>query len=372
MKIGYDAKRLFNNFTGLGNYSRTLVKNYLKYTSENELKLFSPSYSKNSINSYFVDNKIFTKITSSSTLDKNYWRIFGILKDIEKEDIDIFHGLSNELPLNISKSNAKSIVTIHDLIFKVYPKTYKFFDREIYDFKFRKACENSDKIIAISESTKADIINYYNIAEEKIDVLYQACSPVFYENEEDKTTDLEGIPDEFLLYVGSIIERKNLKTIIKAYSQLKADFQIPLLVVGNGKSYKNEVLELISRLGLKDKIIFYGNLKDDKALKSLYQKAKILIYPSVYEGFGLPVAEASLCKTPVITSNVSSLPEAGGEDVFHINPLNADEMTFAIEKVLSDKSLSEYMSEKSYQYAMEKFNPHILSQKLDEIYKSLI
>lgn len=370
MRIGYDAKRLFNNYTGLGNYSRTIVKNYSELFNKDEFYLYTNKISKNNKTNYFTDSKLFNNITSSNKLS-SYWRSYGIINDIKKHKIDIFHGLSNELPMNIDKSGVKSVVTVHDLIFKVYPSTYKYVDRKIYDIKFKSACEKADLVIAISESTKSDIINMYNIPEEKIRVLYQACSDIFYKKTELQLPDKQ-LPSNYLLYVGSIIERKNLKRVIESYKYIEKDLQIPLVVVGNGKSYKNEVEGLIKKMKLEDRVIFYGNLRDDLQLKRLYQSALALVYPSIYEGFGLPVAEASLCKTPVITSNVSSLPEAGGENTIQVNPESSEEIGNAINKVLSDKSFRNNIIEKSYKYAINKFNPETLSKELHQIYNELM
>ena len=187
MKIGFDAKRLFNNYTGLGNYSRTLVKNYAQ-SSTNSINLYTTHSNNNKETEIFYDeNKFFLHITKS--LIKSLWRSCGIVKQLKKDKIKIFHGLSNELPIGIKNSGVKSIVTIHDLIFKIYPKTYPLFDRFIYDFKFKHACKTADKIIAISEQTKKDIIRFYNIPENKIEVVYQSCNDLFFNNnKKDKST----------------------------------------------------------------------------------------------------------------------------------------------------------------------------------------
>ena len=177
LRIGYDAKRLFNNFTGLGNYSRTLLQDLSEHFPENEYLLFSPKVKKNDRTKPFFDPSKYTIKTAKG--NSTFWRSLGIKKDLENNQIQLFHGLSHEIPFGLQKTKIKSVVTIHDLIFKHYPEQFPFIDRKIYDWKFKYSCENADRIVAISESTKKDIIHFYNIPPEKIEVIYQTCDALF-------------------------------------------------------------------------------------------------------------------------------------------------------------------------------------------------
>jgi len=369
MRIGYDAKRLFCNVTGLGNYSRTLVYNVQQYAPHNEYYLYTPQLKTLAEAESFTQNDTY-KIHVSNAFIKALWRSFGMVKQLQKDQLDIYHGLSNELPVGLHKTAVKSVVTIHDLIFKIYPNTYPFFDRQLYDIKFKYSCKQADKIIAISESTKNDIIQYYQIAPEKIEVIYQSCLPLYFDDEYVEKIRLN-LPDTFLLYVGSVIPRKNLELIIKAYQFLPADFSIPVVVVGSGKHYKRKMEQLIHQLGFEKKFIWLDNV-NAKKLKTLYKQAQLLVYPSLYEGFGLPVAEALLCKTPVITSNTSSLKEAGGTASVYINPNDAKELAEAIKRVLTDTALRELMKTKGYNYAHGHFSASVSSQKILDCYAQLL
>lgn len=374
MNLGFDSKRLFCNFTGLGNYSRTLLRNLHHFYPNNNYFLYTPKIKETTETSFFLTNNIYKTYTPTNLL-KSYWRSFSIVKQLKKDSIELYHGLSNELPANIHKSNIKSIVTIHDLIFKHYPNTYPAFDRKIYDLKFKTSCKNANRIVAISESTKNDIVKFYGINPEKIDVVYQSCNPIYYnlqpQQEVEKTIKEYNLPETYLLFVGSVEERKNLKVIIEAYQYLPENLKLPLVIVGKPRE-KNEVVELIKSNRLEHLVIWKSNLKDNLHLQAFYQKAEILIYPSLFEGFGLPVVEGLLSKTPVITSNVSSLPEAGGSSSFYINPTNPKEMAFAIEKVLSDSDLRQKMTEKGYQYAIENFSADVVTKKMMEVYKKTL
>jgi glycosyltransferase involved in cell wall biosynthesis len=371
MKIAFDAKRIFNNSTGLGNYSRTIVENLSQYHPEHELHLYTPKITLDRFNETLekYPNLQVHLPTGHNTLATGYWRTFGIKEDIG--NMDIYHGLSNEIP--ISKFKAKKIVTIHDLIFKRYPKQYNFIDRIGYDFKFNYACQNSDLIIAVSEQTKRDIIKYYNVPDQKIKVIYQTCDRSFCQvnnlNELSEVKTKHDLPDEYLLYVGTFIDRKNALTIIKALDSIKADTNIHLVMIGSGGEYKDKVKSEVKDRGLTDRVKFLDHV-DFEDLPKIYQMAKVFIYPSIFEGFGIPIIESLFSGTPVITSNVSCLPEAAGPDSVQIDPMDDTEMGKNILKLLEDK---EYYAQKviSGQAYVQKFHEENLTNQLHQIYTQL-
>ena len=377
MNLGFDSKRLYCNFTGLGNYSRSLVKNLHKFKPENQYNLYTPKLKNTTETTFFYDHPSF-KTYEPKTAFKSYWRSFSILSQLEKDKIELYHGLSNEVPFNIKRSVVKSVVTIHDLIFKILPKTYPPIDRNIYDVKFRNSCLNSDKIIAISNNTKEDIIKFYGIHPDKIEVIYQSCNPIFYENieaeENESVFQKYNIPSEYILYVGSVEERKNLMGIIESYQHLQPEFRIPIVIIAGRieKGYAKGVHDLIKSSGLENKILWITDLKDNYSLQRIYQKSMALVYPSFYEGFGLPVAEALLSNTPVITSNVSSLPEAGGPKSFYVNPDNPEEIASAITQVLSNSELRKTMTETGYEYAIQKFSSDRVTKQLVNCYENML
>lgn len=373
MNIGFDAKRLYCNFTGLGNYSRSLVKNLQAAYPGHDYHLFTTKRSSTPETDYFYDHPDIHTFVADAPI-KAYWRSFSMVRDLENEQIDLYHGLSNEIPFTMGRSAIKSVVTIHDLIFKVLPKTYPLIDRSIYDLKFRSSCRHADRIIAISESTKRDIVQSYGIVPEKIDVIYQACHPSYYAVEDPHTAtdtlDKYDLPSDFLLYVGTIEPRKNLRAILSAYQYLSANHQIPLVVVGGfgGRAYRASILQQIETNNLADKVHLIHDLKGQAALQSLYRGAQMLVYPSFYEGFGLPVAEALLCKIPVVTSNRSSLPEAGGPDSKYVDPTDPEELARAITQVLTDSEQRTKMIEKGFAYAMHQFSPGRVTEQLMACY----
>jgi len=219
MKIGYDAKRMFKNRTGLGRYSTNLVYNYAQNFPKDQLVLFANNIDKTS-SSEFTNVEYIDPHTKFPAM----WRSYGIYDNIEEQKIDIYHGLSNELPFSIKKTKCKSVVTIHDLIFKIRPNDFKILDRNIYDSKTRFACKNADVIITVSEHTKSDLIKYLNISPDKIKVVYQSCDPIFFRSHYKESTTLKDnkIPDPYILSVGSIEPRKNLETTLRALDKIPA------------------------------------------------------------------------------------------------------------------------------------------------------
>jgi glycosyltransferase involved in cell wall biosynthesis len=381
MKIAFDAKRAYQNGTGLGHYSRTLISSLANDFPENEYYLCAPKLTerfdisslKNVRN--VVPTRLHKKMLSS------LWRSSWVKSDLEKMNIDIYHGLSNEIPRNINKTSIKSVVTIHDLIFERYPDQYKKIDVQIYHKKFKYACQKADVVIAISQQTKEDIMRFYNIPEEKITICYQSCNPGFAveisEEEKQRIKKLYGLPEEFYLYVGSIIERKNLLNICKALSVLdKEQNNIPLVVIGDGGSYKKKVKQYISEAGLTDRVIFLSDKEELKSLHSfitakdfpaIYQQALCMVYPSFFEGFGIPVLEALWSKIPVITSNVSCLPETGGDAAYYVDPASPAEIASALSSIKNNKELIATMIDKGWQHA-QKFTPQKCAADVMQVY----
>lgn len=383
MNIGFDAKRAYHNQTGLGHYSRTLIHSLAKYYPEHDYFLFNPKASKLF---QFEEENIHEVMPHQfpSTFFTSVWRSSWVKKDLARLNIDLFHGLSHQIPLGIQGTKTKSIVTIHDLIHERNPKQYQAIDVKIYSKKFRYACQYADKVIAISEQTKKDIIEFYKTPEEKIIVCYQSCNPDFGEIQNEaqkKMVQLKyGLPAKFFLYVGSIIERKNLLSLCKAIFILRSEIEIPLVVIGDGGKYKQQVKDFVKQNKLEKKIIFLSELdaaknsktfQNAKDFPAIYQSATAMIYPSFFEGFGIPVLESLWSRLPVITSNVSSLPEVGGDAVYYVDPQRAEEIAEGMKKIASDASFAESLKEKGWHQA-QKFTLQKCAESVMNVYKNFI
>ncbi|HOY20406.1 MAG TPA: glycosyltransferase family 1 protein [Haliscomenobacter sp.] len=372
LRFGYDAKRLFNNFTGLGNYSRTLLKNLAYYYPDHAYFLFSPKVERKPETKLFTSSASFS-LYSPSRYQRPVWRSYGIRYALKRQKIQLFHGLSNELPIGIRSMGIKSVVTIHDLVFKHRPDYYPLIDRAVYDIKFKYACRQADAVVAISESTKNDIVNFYGIRPEKIKVIYQSCDERFMQEKSPKLIDQilakYQLPAEFMLYVGTISERKNLLGVVQAMSQLPASLKIPLVVIGQGKEYKAQVQHFLQKEGLSQLVIFTQVDNDD--LPAIFQKARIFLYPSRLEGFGIPVIEALFSRTPVISSKVSSLPEAAGPASWLVDPEEPLQITAGIERILSDDAYRKNMIDAGFQYA-QSFRGEVVTEEMMDLYEQVL
>jgi glycosyltransferase involved in cell wall biosynthesis len=372
MKIGYDAKRAFYNNTGLGNYSRWLIKSLAYFHPENSYFLYTPKAKANQRLNFLGDHGNIQTITPQSKFFTSWWRSKGIVKDLQRDGIELYHGLSHELPWSITQSGIKSIVTIHDLIFMRYPKQFGWFNYGVYLAKVKHACKVADKIIAISQKTKDDLIELLNIDPYKIEVVYQGCDVAFkaLKNDEQKLSvkTKYNLPDKFLLNVGTIEERKNLLLIVQALKNTPQD--IPLVVVGKPKKYAEKVNDYIAANNLTKRVIFLKDIPFDE-LPVIYQLASIFIYPSRYEGFGIPVLEALNSGTPVIAATGSCLEEAGGPDSRYINPDDADGLSQQISLLLADDNLRRTMATKGREYA-ENFNDDKLALQLQQVYTNTL
>lgn len=375
MKIGFDAKRILYNKTGLGNYSRFVVNSLSTYFPDNVYKLYSPG---NGIES--LHNQINSESSVSfrypegftSKLFPSLWRSNTIVHDLEKDQIDLFHGLSNELPLSIPNINIPSVVTIHDLIFIRYPQFYKYIDRSIYNYKFKKACQTANRIVAISNMTKKDIIETYKITEEKIDVIYQGCDKSFQQIlAQAKKEDIRrkyNIPSHYILYVGSIEERKNLLLIVRALHQLNKD--IHLIAIGKRTPYTDIVEAYIQENNMQQQVSILSNIPFED-LPGFYQMADLFIYPSFFEGFGIPIIEALHSNVPVIAATGSCLEEAGGPDSLYVEPNDANDLSEKIDWVLSTPSLADQMRNSGKEYA-KRFIDQQIACNLMEVYRNVL
>ncbi len=369
MKIGYDAKRLFHNATGLGNYSRDLVRIMATYYPKNQYLLYNPKPA--SINRFEKLNSTIIREPKGKILKKipALWRSKFINKDLLKDQPDIFHGLSGELPFGIQKTGVKSIVTIHDLIFIRYPELYKPIDRMFYKAKFKYATNVADQIVAISEQTKSDLVNFFKIEPEKIKVIYQGCHQAFkmsYSAEfKNSLRQKFQLPQNFILNVGTIEPRKNAFSIVKALKGTAFN----LVLVGRQTKYASKIHTYINKHNMTKQIFFLEALSL-KELAALYQMADMFIYPSIFEGFGIPIIEALYSRIPVITNRDGVFPEAAGPKAFYLdNVLNPLEIKEKIKQIYNSNVSENIIA--GYDYA-QKFNDDNIAMQWQALYKEIL
>lgn len=366
MRIGFDAKRYYLNKSGLGNYSRDLIRVLEEYYSDHIYLKYTPRVNNDSS----IDSSTKLPEGKLNNFFSGLWRNNWVVKDLIKDQIDIYHGLSGEIPVGLSKKHIKSVVTIHDLIFLKYPNLYKPIDRFIYNKKFKHAVLHADKVVAISQQTRLDISEYYNVPLESIDVIYQGCHPSFKieKSSIDKQIVREkyNLPENFVLNVGSIEPRKNAFQIVKAIEHI----DIPLVIIGKQTPYSNEIKKYVSEKGLEKRIHILQGFSMHE-LSTIYAMADLFVYPSIYEGFGIPIIEALYSGTPVITTKSGVFPEAGGPTSKYIDPNNLEEMSHQIKAILGDSQLQKDMISDGLDY-VQRFNDDIIAKQWIDLYSSLM
>jgi len=372
MRITYDAKRAFQNSTGLGNYSRMLIRAMAQHYPGNRYFLYTPGKKHIDAAAFLLQHPELTIRRPASFLPAAYWRSKGILRDLKRDRIELYHGLSHEIPIGIEHTGIKAVVTIHDLIFLHYPKLYPATDRWIYKAKVKNACINADHIIAISQNTKKDILHYFDVPSEKISVIYQDCHPAFYEQDDPDTLrqikmDLH-LPEQFLLYVGTLEERKNALLLLKALALLPPE--IKLVLVGKSTAYVAQLRDFMARYQLNDQVVFLKNIQQNQ-LPLLYRLARIFLYPSRYEGFGIPVLEALNSGTPVIAASGSSLEEAGGSGSVYVHPDDEKALAAAVRELWFNNGRRAEMAEQGRAYALQ-FREDVIAADINRLYTKLI
>jgi len=334
MTIAFDAKRYYHNHRGLGNYSRDVVRLLREYAPEWELNL--------------VDK---------SGLARSFMTVPAC---------DIYHGLSGELPFGIKRSGVKSVVTMHDAIFVRYPELYSPTYRWLFTQKVKYACQAADCIVAISEQTKRDMVEFFHADEKKIRVVYQGCNNAFRQPiSDEQIADVKvryDLPEEYLLDVGAIEPRKNLHTLLRAMAAAKV--AMPLVAIGGHSRYADEAAQLANELGVKLVLRHHIPFTDFPAI---YKGAKVLCYPSIFEGFGIPILEAMCVGTPVLTSTGSCFSETGGKAALYANPLDAEEIGHQLDCLLTDSALYQASVKEGYRQA-DKFSDEKVADNLKNMY----
>jgi glycosyltransferase involved in cell wall biosynthesis len=375
VKIGFDAKRFFNNFTGLGNYSRFVINALSEYATENEYVLYSPKVKRHPEFDSILSRPNVQVITPPSVYTflfaKSLWRTWGISRETSVQKLNVYHGLSQELPVNLPK-NVFKVVTVHDLIFIRYPQLYNFIDVSIYKAKVKAACKQADRVLAISRQTADDVVDFLKINPSKVEVVYQGCHPNFKKKfsslQVREIRALYDLPEEYILSVGTIEERKNVLLLIKALSLLSSDLQAHVVIIGRPTSYRDKIVAEAQRLGVIERIIFLHDVSFAD-LPAIYQGATLFVYPSLFEGFGIPIVEALESSVPVIAATGSCLEEAGGAGSIYVNPRDADELARQITRVMQDSQLRAEMIAAGKQHIAQ-FTPQQVTKKLLAIYNS--
>ncbi|MDW8273434.1 MAG: glycosyltransferase family 1 protein [Chitinophagales bacterium] len=374
MRIAFDAKRAFNNFTGLGNYSRILIEALENFFPEHEYFLFTPGLREELIDAFSFYSPIILPQKKIYRIFPFLWRSWSIAEDLHKLKIDVFHGLSNEVPFSVRSVRAKIIVTIHDLLYLKYPNDFPLTDRMMFDLKTRFACKHADFVIVNSYQTQKDLINLLRVPDKKIMRIPLAISNLFIKPiDETRLVQVKksyALPDFFLLQPGTFLKRKNHLLTLQAIKMLQNEMpELCLVLTGGGGNYRNEVMNAIKKLGLTKKVMLLRNISVEDMV-SIYKMASAVVYPSLGEGFGLPILEAFASGVPVVVSNIEVFREIAEGAACFIDPHSVSELVSSINKILSDKGYRNTLVEKGF-CKVKEYNPESLARSTQSLYGRL-
>lgn len=368
MHLGFDAKRAFQNTTGLGNYARDVLRILAAHAPGHRYAAYGPR---------LVGGRLPQGVEARGPAGALWralpsaWRVAGLAGQLRRDGVELFHGLSNELPLGVERSGVRSVVTIHDLIFERFPELYPPVDRRIYAWKFRSAAARADLVVAISEQTKADLVERYGVAPARIRVVYQGCHPAFQRDPaagaDEAVAARLALPPRYLLSVGTVERRKNLALVVRALPGLPG---VPLLVVGRQTPYAEEVKAEARRLGVEGRLRFLQGVSMEE-LAALYRRCEAFVYPSIFEGFGIPIIEALFAGAPVVTTEGGVFPEAGGPGSAYVRPDDADGMRDTLAAILGDEARRARMRAAGREHA-RRFADGAIAEALLAVYQEAL
>jgi glycosyltransferase involved in cell wall biosynthesis len=348
LKIGVDARPLSYRLTGIGVYLRYLLDELQKIDDRNDYYLIS-----NGPIEYALVNPRWIKLSGHFRykLVSTFWMQFNVPPLAHKLKLHLFWGPRHHLPLLLARET-KAVVTVHDVVNRRYPGTMALPNLLVERLLMKLSLNRSSAVIADSRSTAADIRGQFGISGEKLHTIHLG-SPLFLKGLKRGRGQEKSVPRKYFLFVGTLDPRKNFERLFKAFEMIKPLSQDLHLVIVGGKGWKNKKFrKMVQMHPLKTHIHMTGYLPRNK-LASYYENAICLLFPSLYEGFGLPILEAMSCGTPVITSNTSSMPEVAGDAALLVNPYDIRSIADAMKRLMSDKALREHLIDNGFERAKQ-------------------
>lgn len=367
MKIGIDVREVVKEKTGKGYFVANLVLNILKLDTQNEYILYT--------NQELENFNEFKNATLKVIDKKGFGWHKKVLKDAYAKNLDVFFApTSYVIPARHNPKKIKVITVVHDLVALLFPAKHNRKAVWMEKFFIKKAIKKSALICAVSKNTKKDLVKKIKCDEKKIHILHNAASEIFKQISTEKlaeTIKKTDFPQHFILITGTLEPRKNITSLIKAFAQISKKFsKHKLLIAGKKGWYYDEIFKTVKDLELEGKVEFLGYVSDEDLI-TLYNLAEVFVYPSLYEGFGIPPIEAMQCGCPVVTSNTSSLPEVVSDAALQVEPNNIEKMAYEIESLLKDKKLRQKMIARGFKQAM-KFSWQKSAKKALELFEKAL
>lgn len=363
MRIGINGRFLIAKRTGVQRAAYNLLRTLVLIDRDNEYVIFTGTeQAKNSDWSFPHVQVVPCDLREGENLKNHLWEQFVLPKLAKNEKVDFLHSPANTAPLFF---DGKSIINIHDLCFVVNPHWYSFSFHTVYNFLVPRLARRATRVITNSNNSKNDLLQFCDIPADKVSLIYWAVDEIFVQDRSDKTAPL--IEEDFILYVGSLEPRKNIRALVEAYEILREsnpDIKTKLVLIGGESPLFGEVR--LNAKNFKNDVIFKGFV-EDVDLRTYYRRARLVVYPSLYEGFGLPPLEAMASGTPVVTSNTSSIPEVVGEAAIMIDPGDIEGLANAMKSILIDPDLRLDLIEKGLKQ-VQKFNWYRVARNTLAVY----
>ncbi len=336
LKIAFDATAIPRNRAGAGIYIFNVVRALARIDSCHGYTIFAhPDF----IQEFAIDqpNFTFVAIEYRSMVERLWWEQTGLPRELQRRGVHILHSPHYTMPVRLP---CRSVVTFHDMTFFLMPELHPGSRARMFRAMMRWSVKHADRLIAVSESTRQDVCRMLKVSPDRMVTVPLAADSSFRRMPSGEVADVcarHGVEvDRYVMFTGVLEPRKNVPTLLKAYAALAADYpDVPLVIVGKKGWMYDTIFEQTRALGLQNRVLFTGYVPESE-LVALYNGARAFVYPSWYEGFGLPVLEALQCGTPVITSNVSSMPEVAGDAADLVAPDDVVGLENALRRLLSD------------------------------------
>lgn len=384
MKIAFDIQPvLHSNKSGVGFHEDGLIKNIMEEFPEHQyyLELFTKKNREQKVKTAkkYKAGKKYVKIRECSWFSGTLYRLLFCFLPVPyrfffREKAEVSHFFNFCIPPGVS---GKKVVTIHDMAFRRYPKTVRFRTKMLLRFHLKRTIKRADAIVAVSEFTKQEILHFYHVPEETVFVVPNGVDltifhPNYSQDEVEQVKRSYGISGEYFLYLGTLEPRKNLLRLIEAYQKLQQERKeaIPKLVLAGGKGWKDQkIFQAAEQLERKGDLLFTGYIKD-KEVPLLIKGASVFCFPSLYEGFGMPVLEAMACGTPVLTSNRTALAEVAGEAAVTVNPESVEALKEGLSRCYLDPALRQSCREKGLK-RVQHYTWKSAVARLEKVYQTI-
>lgn len=361
MRIGINGRFLVAKRTGVQRAAYNLIKTLFEMDQENEYVLFTGEDQAKDWN-YPNVTLVTSRLKVGENLRNHLWEQFTLPRLARQHEVDILHSPANMAPLFYKGT---SVVHIHDLCFVVNPQWYSYVFHTAYNFAIPRLVRRASRVITNSNNSRNDLLQFYNVEADKVRLIYWAVDQTFSgQHAQERRLEEE---EDYILYVGSLEPRKNIGNLIDAYERMRTDhpdLKTKLILIG-GESPLFATVRLQIKKYLGD-VIFKGYVSDEE-LRRYYRQAKVVAYPSLYEGFGLPPLEAMASGAPVVTSNTSSLPEVVGDAALMVSPYDCAQLAHTLARVLRDFPLREEMRRRGYEQ-IRKFNWYRVARNVLAVY----